>query len=322
MPSPPDIDTVNAQASIWMKRGLALLDARSPASLTEAIACFDRAIDLRRRLPLDAMPALRYGLAAGWLNRGDALTRLGGEDDLAAALAAFDEALRLLDGLPLDDDPRVRRRVAIAWHNRGLALQAQGGPRLADARQAFERARDLLEDPRAAVIPDRALLLATAWTNLANAWLGDESVDAVYRANEGAARAMAIVDPAAVHVDLAAAEIAIKARHVLCQAIALLLSDTPVDEPATRRHVHMATDAVDDGLAIARQWEQRGVDRFRGLAYDLVRFGARVYGLYQPQFLNEFVVENLDPARSSGAYVGSPEMRAAALESLWLSFRR
>jgi tetratricopeptide (TPR) repeat protein len=322
MSTPPDIDAVNAQASVWMKRGLALLDARSPASLTEAIACFDRAIDLRRRLPLDAMPALRYGLAAGWLNRGDALTRLGGDDDLAAALAAFDEALRLLDGLPLDDDPRVRRRVAIAWHNRGLALQAEGGARLADARQAFERARDLLEDPRAAVIPDRALLLATAWTNLANAWLGDESVDAMYRAKDGAERAMAIVDPAAVHADLAVAEIAIKARHVLCQAIALVLSETDVDEAATRRHVHAATDAVDDGLAIARQWEQRGVDRFRGLAYDLVRFGARVYSLYQPQFLNEFVIENLDPAHSSGAYVGSPEMRAAALESLWLSFRR
>jgi hypothetical protein len=86
--------------------------------------------------------------------------------------------------------------------------------------------------------------------------------------------------------------------------------------------VGAATDAVDEGLAIARQWEQRGVDRFRGLAYDLVRFGTRVYRLYQPQFLSEFVLENLDPARSSGAYVGSPEMRAAALESLWLSFRR
>jgi hypothetical protein len=317
-----DIDAVNAQASVWMKRGLALLDTRSPASLTEAITYFDRAIDLRRRLPLDTKPALRYGLAAGWLNRGDALTRLGGEDDLAAALAAFDEALRLLDGLPLDDDPRVRRRVAIAWHNRGLALHAQGGARSVDARQSFERAQRLLEDPRAAVIPDRALLLATAWTNLANAWLGDESVDAIYRAKEGAERAMTIVDPSAVHTDLAAAEVAIKARHVLCQAIALLLAETPVDDEATRRHVDAATDAVDDGLAIARQWEQQGVDRFRALAYDLVRFGARVYRLYQPQFLSEFVLENLDPAQSSGAYVGSHEMRAAALESLWLSFRR
>ncbi len=322
MSSTIDIDAVNAQASVWMKRGLALLDTRSPAALTEAVACFDRAIDLRRRLPLDTMPALRYGLAAGWLNRGDALTRLGGEDDLEAALAAFDEALRLLAVLPLDDDPRVRRRVAIAWHNRGLALQAQGGARVGDAQRCFERATVLLEDPRAAVIPDRALLLATAWTNLANAWLADETAEAAPRAKDGAERAMAMVDPSATRADVSVAEIAIKARHVLCQAIALLLSDMPLDDETTRAYVGAATDAVDEGLAIARHWEQHGVDRFRSLAYDLVRFGARAYRLYQPQFLSEFVLENLDPAQSSGAYVGSPEMRAAALESLWLSFRR
>jgi hypothetical protein len=82
-----------------------------------------------------------------------------------------------------------------------------------------------------------------------------------------------------------------------------------------------ATDAVDEGMAFARYWERRGVDRFRPIAFDLFRFGVRLYHAHQPQFLNEFLLENLDPASSSGDFVGSPEVRAATLESLWLLLR-
>jgi hypothetical protein len=74
-------------------------------------------------------------------------------------------------------------------------------------------------------------------------------------------------------------------------------------------------------MALARYWEHRGVERFRPVAFDLFRFGVRLYHAHQPQFLNEFLLENLDPAASSGAFVGSPEVRAATLESLWLSLR-
>src|SRR5690348_13469524 len=69
--------------------------------------------------------------------------------------------------------------------------------------------------------------------------------------------------------------------------------------------VHDATDLVDEGLSLVRCWEQRGLTHFRGLAGDLFRFGARVYGGYQPHFLSEFVRENMDPRRSSRDYVES-----------------
>ena len=78
--------------------------------------------------------------------------------------------------------------------------------------------------------------------------------------------------------------------------------------------VHEATDAADDGLALARLWEQKGVDRFRKIACDLFRFGMQVYARYQPQFLSEFTAENMDPAQSSPSYVESEEMRSAARE--------
>ena len=79
--------------------------------------------------------------------------------------------------------------------------------------------------------------------------------------------------------------------------------------------VHEATDAVDEGLALVRSWEQRGVDVFRGVAFDLLRFGARVYARYQPQFLDEFIAENTDPALASEGYVGDSDMRLAVHEA-------
>ena len=67
----------NELASIWMHRGLNLLSTNTPASLEEAVRCFDEAIALRRTFPLAENSRHRYGLAAGWMNRGDALARLG-----------------------------------------------------------------------------------------------------------------------------------------------------------------------------------------------------------------------------------------------------
>ena len=128
---------------------------------------------------------------------------------------------------------------------------------------------------------------------------------------------------AVIEVDLGPApltEVGLKARHVLCCVMArnqsLTVADTAISDD-----VHEATDIVDDGLALARRWEQKGVTQFRPIAFDLFRFGARVYAIFQPQFLTEFVRENLDPALSSTEYVESDEMQSAAREALSLSNR-
>lgn len=317
-----DLQSVDATASVWMKRGIALLEDGSRKALEEAIECFDRAIDIRRGLPLDERPEFNFGVAAGLLNRADALTRLGGDDRLDEAVATFDEALRHLSLLTLDQDPRVRRRVAIAWQNRGLALSAYREPRDAEARRSFQEAIAILDDERASAIADRAEVRAVVGTNLAAAWLTAEDADANRRAIDEAHRALGLLGPGWEKTDRAAAEVALKARHVICQAIARELGNPDLSPDERSELVNAATDAVDEGLVIARHWEQQGIDTFRPLAFDLVRFGMRVYRLYQPHFLDEFVLENLDPDQSSGAYVGSPEMRAARLEALWLSFRR
>jgi hypothetical protein len=115
--------------------------------------------------------------------------------------------------------------------------------------------------------------------------------------------------------------VGLNARHALCRIAATRLAAVSAAQDAMPDDVHEATDAVDDGLALIARWEQQGVDRFRRLAADLIRFGARVYLIYQPQFLEEFLNENLDPARSSEAFVADPEIQAAVQDIVDLHSR-
>ena len=316
---PADVQAIDAQASVLMKQGIRLLSDADPAAVTEALGCFDRALALRSRLPIDEAPLLRYGLAACWLNRADALMRLGDAAQIAEALRAFDEGIIVLGGLPLGQDARFPRRLAMAHHNRGLALQRQNRS-VADVIAAFTDAITILDHDHAALISDRQYLRAVVWMNLANARASEGATESDALARDAALRAIALVADLEAH-DVDAAEVGLKARHVLCQTIARRLSLPAASDETMPDDFHEATDIADDGLGLVRRWEQKGVVRFRAIAFDLFRFGARVYARYQPQFLNEFVLDNLDPGQSSADYVGSAEMRSAAHEALELSSR-
>jgi hypothetical protein len=315
MPSASEVEAINAEASVLMKRGIALMSdtGLGNSGVAEALDCFERALALRLQLPVEAIPVLGYGLAACWLNRADALVRLGAEK-IGLALTSYDEGIALLRRLPLHEDPRFPRRLAIAHQNRGLALRAQSPPAAAEAILAFAEAAAVLDRDESAAIPDRQQLLATVWTNLAIARSAEATDASESQAREAALRAIALV--ASVEAtDPDSAEVGLKARHVLCQTLASRLPLRPPPGAVMPGDVHEATDLADDGLALVRTWEREGVTRFRGLAFDLFRFGARVYRAYQPQFLKEFIYENIDSSRSSPDYVDSPEMRAAAYEA-------
>jgi tetratricopeptide (TPR) repeat protein len=314
-------EAINRQASVWMKRGIALLEANTAVSLPEAVAHFDRAIELRRRLPLDADPVYRYGLAAGWMNRGDVFTRLGSKADLAKAVQSYDEALILLNDLPLDANPLFRRRLAIAWQNRGLTLQAQNTPpALLEAARSFETALRTLQADIGGTILDRDFLLAAVWLNKANLLATEKTTAAAQQAYLAAQEVLARV-AGAEEKNVTEAELGLKARHILCQAIASLLMQTDLGEPVRISLIGEGTDLVEAGIGLARRWEQQGFRQFRTLAQELFRFGARVYQTYQPHFLSEFLLENLDPAHSSTAFATDSTMHAVAWESLWQGFR-
>jgi tetratricopeptide (TPR) repeat protein len=308
----PTVQAINADASRLMKQGIVRLTEGGEQAVFDALSCFDQALELRRRLPIDSDPLFAYGLAACLLNRGDALAGLGAASYLVAALDSYDEGIRVLRDLPLGDDPRFRRRLAMAHHNRGLALRMPAAGRVAEAIDAFSEAIVVIEGDRSASIPDRKYLLAVALMNLADTHLSAGGDDATGRAMEAARTALTLM-ATDESTDIAAAEVGLHARHVCCRALASRLPTTRIAGPIPD-DVHDATDLVDSGLALARRWEREGVSRFRGIAYDLFRFGARVYQLYQPQFLPEFVRENQDPHLSSADYVNSAEMQSAAHE--------
>ena len=280
-----DPNEIDARASLFMREGIRLMQVGNDANA--ALLCFDRALDLRRRLPT-SVPVHAYGLAACWLNRAEALTTLA-PDRHADSLAAYDEALALLRMLPLSDDARFPRRLAIALQNRALVLVAQNPPATLEAAVALTDAIEVLNHADAMEASDREFLLATVWMNLAN-----------IQASESAARRALELVKMQEHEDAAAAAVGLKARHVLCQIAAQRLS-VMAQGDTVMANVHNATDLADEGLALIREWERRGVDRFRNLASDLFRFGARIYAEYQPQFLQEFLSEQPDPQRQDAA---------------------
>jgi hypothetical protein len=309
---PQEMKATDARASLFMKEGIRLLYSDNNADA--ALLYFDRAFELRRRLPMEE-PMHAYGLAACWLNRAEALTRLGPAHH-ALALRAYDEALALLCSLPLGGDARFSKRLAIAYQNRALVLAAQNPPATAEAIAALVDAIAVLDRAEAMDAPERDYLLAVVWMNLANIQASEATIVSDLAAWEAALRALVLVK-AREYEDAAAAEAGLKARHVLCHIAARRLS-VQAESETVMANVHDATDLADEGLALVREWERRGVDRFRNLASDLFRFGALVYANYQPHFLHEFLSEELDPRQSAHSYVQSHEMQDAAREIMLL----
>ena len=304
---------IDQRASDWMHRGMDWMAQTASGAQQKAIACYDRAIALRRKLPLAENPRYRYGLAAGWMNRADALSRLGTKAQAVESVASYDEALALLRSLPLQDDPLYPRRLAIALINQALVRRRDGTPaEIADAKSGYREALAVLANPASSRMTDRRILRAAALGNLADAVLesGDSSAP---EAQALAQEALALVRDAE-REERKAAEAGGKARHVLCSAIAVQSRD---GQTVPAELVALATATVDDGLALARHWEQSGDAGFHALAQDLFRFGCRVHQGGKPDFLVKFILESLDPAKARGTLPMNAQNFSEALAALW-----
>ncbi len=213
----------------------------------------------------------------------------------------------------MEQDALYPRRLAIALINQAL-VRRKGGTReeIEAAMSGYREALAVLEQPAARSIADKEILRAAALGNLADGLLetGDSS------APEGQALALDSLSLVreTEREDRKAAEAGAKARHVLCCAIAAQSRDG-LTVPANL--LALATATVDDGLALARHWEQRGDVGFRGLAQDLFRFGCRVHQGGEPGFLVKFILESLDPARAPAALPVNAQNFSEALAALW-----
>ena len=284
----------------------------------ESIRSFDNAIECRRTFPPGANPWIRYGLAAGWMNRGDALTRLGEPHHLALALAAYDEALGILQSLHAQPDTAFRQRTAIAWMNRGITLQAFATEAASRrAIRSFEQAEACLE--ALADTGDNAQIRAAVSMNHANGLLQSETPNPT-QACKSARKAISC-SQGAERQHLRSAEVGLKARYILCQALTWLIGEHP-DNGTRDPFFAEATDALDDGMELIRHWNASGSPLSQSIANDLFRFGARAYQAYQPHFLTEFLLETLEPQISSGASKPSPQMHLTAVEAIWQELRK
>ena len=309
---------IDQRASDWMHRGMDWMAQSAAGAQEKAIACFNRAIALRRKLPLAENARYRYGLAAGWMNRADALSRLSTKAHNVEAIASYDEALALLRFLPMEQDALYPRRLAIALINQGLVRRKDGARvEIEGAMLGYREALAVLGQPAARAIDDREVLCAAAKGNLADALLemGDTSAAEAQRL---ALEAIALVRETELE-DRKAAEAGGKARHVLCRAIAAQSRDGQTVSPEL---LALATATVDDGLVLARHWEELGDAGFRALAQDLFRFGCRLHQGGEPGFLVKFILEALDPTRARGAVPLNTENFAAALGALWMALRQ
>ena len=295
--------TDRQQASDWLRRGQLLEAQGSPAGVAHALTCYEQAATLLRTLPA-AEVARELGVAQ--MNRGNVLHKLG---RLGESISVYDEAIASL-GTPAAADPAVRNSLGAAWMNRGYVLLRQNTPEArAESLRSQDEAIALLQTLPCEEQPAFRFNLAGAWLNRSQALLGASTAD-LSAAHAGAATALGLVQPVEREESLAAG-IALMARHALCTVAAARLQSG-----ANQEWLVAASDSVDAAMELVRHWEQRQPGAFRPHAIALYRFGAQFYLSHQPQFLAEFLLETLDPARTAGAIPGDPELHAIARQAL------
>ena len=315
-----------ANASELLRRGQS---HESDHELPAALAHYDEAIAALRTQPPADCDEPRRLLAVALMNRGNALQKLAtpspapsekchlmGDTSpctlLDTAIGSYDEAIALLRTLPFGTTPADANHLGAAWLNRGHALLAANDS--VSAADSFEQAIEILRYLPLDENPAYRLNLAGAWTNLAHALLS-APLHAFPRSYAAAQTALDLVaDLARTHA--AFAEMSLRARRALVTAVGELLviaetSGQPTDALATA-----ASDVIDDGLALAREWETRGAIQLRPLALRLFRLGAQLYRVHQPHFLAEFLLENLDSTPSRGTLATHPELHAIATQAL------
>lgn len=308
----PEPETPSApDSAAWLRHGHAREAEGTPEALAEAVRAYDVVIALLRTRPLEGDPAVRRELGGAWMNRGNALQKQTAAGSVEEAVRSYDRAIELLQLLPIDTHAPHRNCLGSAWMNRGHALlQLAGAEHLPAAIAAHETAVALLAELPHREIPAYRLNFAGAQLNLANALLLAPTPAALEHARSASRAALELV----AHREAAAAEFAdlgLKARRAWCAAIGGLLV-TPGAHQDTL--AHEASDLVDDGLALARRWEAVGVPHFRPIAARLFRYGATLYRLHQPQFLAEFLEEQLSATTDA-------EFQAIALEHIDAALR-
>jgi tetratricopeptide (TPR) repeat protein len=249
-----------------------------------ALHHFDRAVELREAMPWRDDMESAWVLAAAWINRSDALRFLGRPDE---GIRSLDRAIDAMRFVPLDANPDCVNRLILAWINRGTACGETD--RMDEALDGFSTAEQLLKHGGGISSPQRKLMVSMLHANRARILLE------VGRIVDGWSDARVAVDLLeGLEAVAVVTEARIKARGILCRALALLLDD-PAGAEREIDWIARATDSAEEALQLVRSSGYRGM-----WVADLVRYGARIYRICQPHFLGEFLCEWTAPGGPAG----------------------
>jgi len=241
-----------------------------------ALGHFEKAIEIREALPWRNDVESAWVLAAAWINRSDVLRVLGNTED---AIRSLDRAIEAMQHVPLETNTGYADRLILAWINRATACGE--ADRMAEALAGFSKGEELLETWGGTPTPGRKLMASMLHANRARVLLEMGRTVGGWQNAQLAVDFLKISD----HPSGPSAEAAIKARGVLCRALAMLL-DQPDGIALAQDWIARATDSAEEALAISRSSGYRGA-----WIADLVRYGAKIYRVCQPHFLAEFVRE-------------------------------
>ena len=251
-------------------------------------------------LPANATSLELRDRAVAWMNRGHELLLRDDKGSLGGALDAYNEAIALFRRVSVVENPAWANSFGAALMNRGQLLhRLHGVTQAALALAAFDEAAALLRGLPSDPNPWPRRNLTGTLVNRANLLLDLNQFDSA----ELVAREALVLAAPHERVELVDADLALKARRALGDALGRLLVLPVADQDGIARQ---ASDIVDDALALIRHWSAQPGVSFYLLAMRFFRYGVQLYRFHQPHFLAEFIVENLPP--------GDPEFKTIALE--------
>ena len=302
----------NDLAGAYANRGNALQEMNTMESLQQAVQSHDQAIGLRKDLPMDN-PEYRNDLARDYTNRGTALKKMGTMESLQQAVQSHDQAIGLRKDLPMDNS-EYRNDLAGAYANRGNALQEMNTMEsLQQAVQSYDQAiglgKDLPMDN-----PKYRNDLAADYMNRGHALQKMGTMESLQQAVQSYDQAIALT----AEIDRKALAIAkVTGMALTGKAVASLNLGFSREMGSQEQQTlfEAAADAADDGLDILRELETAGSFVLRSLRESFFDLCLNAYGLWQPHFVPEIVLDHLDP-ESPGSAPESSAMHHAALRAL------
>lgn len=251
------------------------IDRMRDGDFPTALRHFEEAAAIRESEPWQDSPQAAWMLAAAYINRGDVLRFLNRPDE---AVHSFDRAIHAMEYVPLDGGADCPDRLILAWINRATTCGELEKP--AEALAGFSKAEELLEKWGTTLTPERRLLASMLHANRARVLLDLGRIIGGWQSAGTSVDFLKNLDPTGP-----VAEAAIKARGILCHALAMLL-DEPGGIDLAQDWIATATNSAEEALALIH----RSGYRAPWLA-NFVRYGAKIYRTCQPHFLGEFIRE-------------------------------